>query len=823
MIHIKTIKIEEFRGIRELTLNLDGDTFGICGPNGTGKSGVVDAIEFCLTGNITRLSGEGAGELNVKGHAPHVDQRTSPDKAKVAITASIPSLGKDVIIERSVKAAKSVSVTPTDPKIMAVVADLQMHPEFALSRREIAKYIVTPPSRRSDDVQNLLRLDHVGKLRSSFVSYANRCKADAEEAERTKSRAEDDLKRALGLQALDRTELLRKANEQRKFLDLLELAELKPDTKFKSGLDADTSGQDRRIGIAREVALADLNTLAEAMAKGEPESQKQPRHDALEALNKLKEDKKALLLARQHGLISTGLDLVDGDACPLCDKPWDAEELRSYLRDKLLSSKAMGELLESLSSNLRSISFEIAEWLAALKKVAQYADKLEPKIARVDIEAAAENLQILLDALKSFDDDPSNIDEALSVVTASWWEAGAETKERLNEVRKGLEGLPDNSARDKALSFLTELQVRYDQLLAATKLAKSKAARNELAQKVREHYDTVSNKVLEGIYDDVASEFTEFYKAINDDESKFVGELKATPAKLSFNVDFYGRGPFPPGAYHSEGHQDGMGLCLYLALMKHTLGNDFTFAVLDDVLMSVDTGHRREVCRLLKTKFPQTQFILTTHDKVWLQYMRTEGLIKKSQLFGGWSVDTGPRIWDDTDIWTEIDAALTKTDVPRAAGLLRRYLEYIATVLADNLRAKVEYRGDANYDLGDLWQPVTNRWQDRLKQGVKAAAHWGHDADKSKLEGMLAEAEVLIRKTNVEQWAINKSVHFNEWENFTSSEFKAVAEAFKSLLEHIRCRNTKCGGYPYLEPRKGSSEQLRCSCLSINVNLKMAK
>lgn len=61
-----------------------------------------------------------------------------------------------------------------------------------------------------------------------------------------------------------------------------------------------------------------------------------------------------------------------------------------------------------------------------------------------------------------------------------------------------------------------------------------------------------------------------------------------------------------------------MGLCLYLALMKRALEDGFTLAVLDDVLMSVDAGHRREVCSLLKTKFPKTQFILTTHDQVWL-------------------------------------------------------------------------------------------------------------------------------------------------------------------------------------------------------------
>ena len=47
-----------------------------------------------------------------------------------------------------------------------------------------------------------------------------------------------------------------------------------------------------------------------------------------------------------------------------------------------------------------------------------------------------------------------------------------------------------------------------------------------------------------------------------------------------------------------------MGPCLYLALMKQTFGKDFTLCVLDDVLMSVDAGHRREISRLLKAEFP---------------------------------------------------------------------------------------------------------------------------------------------------------------------------------------------------------------------------
>ncbi len=819
MIRIKTIHIEEFRGIRDLTLDLSGKNFGICGSNGTGKSGVVDAIEFCLTGNITRLSGEGQGELSVKGHAPHVDHRANPDRAKVTITATVPSLGKEVTVTRSVKAPRIATIEPSDPEVQTIIEELQTHPEFALSRREIAKYIITPPAQRSTDVQTLLRLDYIGDLRKSLLTYANRCKREAEEAERAQAHAESELKTALGVSTFDIMDMLEKVNEQRSVLGLSALTELTPQTSFKGGAPEDDNDA-RKPGFAKDVALADLTALSKVIHSGEPDDLKAHRESALTSLKKLKEDEKALLLARAHGFITTGLDLVTEDACPLCDKPWDADELRDHLKAKLLSAEEIGTLLKKLGSVNRAIIDGIAVRAAGVRKAAGYAATLDPVVSRAELDAYVEALDDAIAALKAFENDRSQIENAINALEAKWWEVPGVAQMRLDETEEGIKALPDSSAKGKAVEFLAVLQDRYERLLATSKTAKSLVARNAAAQRVYDHYNTVSNTVLEDIYDAVAKEFTEFYKAINDDEGKFVGELKAEPAKLSFNVDFYGRGTFPPGAYHSEGHQDGMGLCLYLALMKHTLGDKFTFAVLDDVLMSVDTGHRREVCRLLKTKFPNTQFVLTTHDRVWLQYMKTEGLIQNGQFFGGWNIETGPRIWDDTDIWAEIQEALDKDDVPRAAALLRRYLEYISAVLADNLRAQVDYRGDASYDLGDLLPPTLNRWKDRLKKGIKSAEHWGHSDIKATLEAQLAEADTLIQQSSAEQWAINKSVHFNEWGNFTKTEFKEVADAFKALLDHIRCQSAKCGGYPYLTPRKGAPEQLRCSCGTININLK---
>jgi recombinational DNA repair ATPase RecF len=48
MIQLTAIRIEEFRGIRTLELDLDRNSFVVLGPNGSGKSGVIDAIDFSL-------------------------------------------------------------------------------------------------------------------------------------------------------------------------------------------------------------------------------------------------------------------------------------------------------------------------------------------------------------------------------------------------------------------------------------------------------------------------------------------------------------------------------------------------------------------------------------------------------------------------------------------------------------------------------------------------------------------------------------------------------------------------------------------------------
>lgn len=387
-------------------------------------------------------------------------------------------------------------------------------------------------------------------------------------------------------------------------------------------------------------------------------------------------------------------------------------------------------------------------------------------------------------------------------------------------LEKAIAAIPEPSKQDAARDFLVLAQERLEQLRIARQKHSTGKLRAERAARISNTYGTVTTAALEKIYKDVETTFASYYRKINeDDENTFTAKLMPSIGRLAFDVDFYGRGHFPPGAYHSEGHQDGMGLCLYLALMNHLLGSNFTFAVLDDVLMSVDAGHRRQVCALLKERFPNTQFIFTTHDEIWLRHMKSEGLIKGRNFahFRTWTVDLGPAEWDDRDVWAELDDHLAKNDVRAAAALLRHYLEHFAKEACDRLRASVEFRGDAQFMLGDLLPSATSALGEMLKKAKAAANSWNQKEGLdliNAIETGFGEAKI---KTGYDNWQINTAVHFNEWADLNRSDFAPVVTAFRGFTDAFIC--DKCNEIYFVSPDRGKKEALRCGCGALSLNL----
>jgi hypothetical protein len=813
VIVVKKIAIKEFRGIRELTLDLSGKSFAICGPNGTGKSGVVDAIEFVLTGNISRLGGEGRGDLSVVKHAPHVDSRDNPERAQVTAELFIPSLGKTATVTRTVKQSSTPSIQPTDAEVISVLRQVGEHPEFVLSRRELIKYVLATPGKRAEEVSALLHLDRVGDVRQALQKISNAATKSEKVASLNSAEAKAKLVAALGTDTLSIDTTLTAANTRRVALGLTPLTELTESTSLKDGVQSGVGATAQRISKAQ--AQADTKHLRDVLDKFSTKALLETIASARAVLQKLQREPLVVDGVQREKFINAGLALITKDECPFCEKPWNPDDLRRQVAQKVVALEAAAKKKGEVERQLEPVVAVANQLENALHVASGVGERLPKTVVVKAIDAyrarAAEAKAALEELLP--------IAPALAALDLLEARHGA-MEEDLAALETAIVALPDPSSADAARDWLTVAQDRLENYRDHKRSEHSAKTLADTSKRAFDIYTTTADGVLGSIYTEVQKDFATLYAAINpDDESQFQAKLLPSASKLGFDVDFYGKGLFPPGAYHSEGHQDGMGLCLYLALMRHLQGANFLFAVLDDVVMSVDVGHRREVCRVLKEQFPNTQFILTTHDRIWMRHMKTEGVIgnRAGVFFRSWDVDHGPAQWEDKDVWGEIDEFLKQDNVHAAAGTLRKYLEFTAGELCHALRAQVEYRGDAQYQLGELLPSAVGRMKELLRLAKAVAHSWKQDAEYARIGEREHRFNGAFNAAEGDRWQVNAAIHFNAWDNLGRQDFAPVAKAMRNLVAQFFCE--KCQGVFRVVPEREDIEALRCDCGHGQLNL----
>ena len=813
MIQIESVAIRELRGIRELEIDPHRKNFVVSGPNGSGKSGVVDAIQFALTGTISRLTGKGTGGLSVNRHGPHVERRDDPASAEVSIRFYVPDIKKWAVLTRTMEYPKKFSLEPADPEIRSIIEAVADHRELTLSRREIIKYIIVEAGQRSKQIQALLKLEAVGQTRRLLKAASNKLDIFAQQARSVVANAREALRRHLDVGKLAQEDVLAAINRHRRTLGLVEIGDLVPDTDLSAGILQGAGDS----GFNKGAALRDVGALAKAEA-GLPTLSHEKVKSVVRDLTALDGDPALLEAITRRSFVERGLGLIDGAQCPLCDTDWEDEAaLITHLRAKLAKADEAGTLQKRLLDNGAEIANQA-------RRIAGLADAVKPLGGLYGPDGLAEELEKWSSDLKAFASALSMVEsiaEQRGRLEEGWSVSPGSLKDQLEALRQAIEGKPDQSASVVAQTFLTRAQDRFLDYQNARRKKESAEAAVEAGRATYNTYCEVADAYLSALYEAVEDDFGAYYREMNpEDEDGFKAKLEPAEGSLDLEVAFYDKGMYPPGAYHSEGHQDGMGVCLYLALMKRLLGDRFRFAVLDDVVMSVDQGHRKQFCRLLTTRFPETQFIITTHDRVWLKQMQTEGLVesKGGVAFHSWSVQTGPIVEQAGGIWHDIESDVAKGDTDVAAGRLRRHMEFVAGELADRLGARPPFRGDFSYDLGDLLPAVIGRHGVLLKLAAKTANTWNDKDGKAKVVALQTARSKVLSAYGGESWVVNKAVHFNEWASFTEAEFRQVVEAFKSMLAELRC--SSCKSWLYVTPRKGDPESLRCRCGALMLNLK---
>ena len=380
---------------------------------------------------------------------------------------------------------------------------------------------------------------------------------------------------------------------------------------------------------------------------------------------------------------------------------------------------------------------------------------------------------------------------------------------------------PESTPEQTAWDTLIRMEENLKSVESAKKGNAEAAGLQKLAKTMDKIFLKARDEVLEGLYKEISSRFVELYKHLHDpDEANFEAEIEPDAAGLSLGVDFYGRlGMHPPHAMHSEGHQDSMGICIYLALAEMVVEDFIELTILDDVVMSVDTSHRREICSLLSTHFPDRQFLITTHDRTWARQLRSEGIVGKSELieFYKWDIDTGPYVNLETDLWDRVDAYLEDNDVGNAAGLMRRGSEQFLAQVCDSLEAGVRFRLDGRNTLGDYLSGAIGKYNRLLKCAKSSAQSWSDHERLASLQESGTTASQIYQRTGAEQWVVNTAIHFNDWASLTKQDFLPIRDAFQDFNGLFICQ--ECGSILRLAGQDMEPITVSCGCGHENWNL----
>ena len=231
-----------------------------------------------------------------------------------------------------------------------------------------------------------------------------------------------------------------------------------------------------------------------------------------------------------------------------------------------------------------------------------------------------------------------------------------------------------------------------------------------------------------------------------------------------------------PNQLLSEANLDLLALLFFLSFIQESAERgQAKLIILDDVLQSVDATIRVSFVSYLLKKYPDWQYIITAHDRLWhrqlVELMNLNGHPHFNISITGWSFEGGPEIKEiATGVEDTLRSALTEKNLINICSDSGLLLEELSDALSKSLSTSLHRKKDDKYTLGDLLPGIIKQLKRTTLQG---------------------------RIETVEQWLHLRNLigaHFNEWALALSlEEAKQFGQSVISLFDAVKCK--KCSSW----------------------------
>jgi DNA repair exonuclease SbcCD ATPase subunit len=819
---IERLTVHNFRGIRgEFEIEPDGETVVLVGPNGSGKSSIIASLDFLLTGRIQSLSGEGTRHITEKRHGRHVDAEPSD----AWVEAEFNTESGSVIARRELDNRDELQTDVGDGEVpkefdaMRSAAERGLH---LLSRDQILDFITSKSQTRSNQLRKFLNLYNVRDRRLALDNAAQHFEEQVKRHRRECSSKAKGLYGLFGIEDHDEETLLDEVNELRSKLGGEEIDDIQ-ESKFHGDLESPLE-QARYSPLLTSERRGLIRRLNDWFEDGVDEF---ARADAAyrEKLTEISGDEEAVRALDRLQLIQKGYDALEPDAeqCPLCLKRWDPEELERRLERRLERARNLKEQ----KNDLLPLRDDAQQQLTDVRVVAESLYDVLRSSERFDPAPVNEFIELVADWEDAYDgdllDEPpfdeTTQDERISMLKP------LDLEELVSDLMDHVEERPEIDDLQGDWEDLKAGQEKHAELVVTRGAAKEYREIAEDMRTVHRKYIEAKDEVLIRIYSEIEDQFGAYYTSLHPDESDMTMDLSPTETGLDLEVDFYDRGRHPPHALHSEGHQDSMGLCLYFSLCDWLRDlTDLPILMLDDVVMSVDSDHRRPLAETLATELSEKyQLFITTHDDTWHRHLRSAGVVSSSNSiqFIDWNVRDGPITPDYPELeWDTIAGLLEDGNKSAAAHQTRRMAEWFLREASHRLEAKVPFKSDGRWTLGDFKNGVVSRYRELIGEAKAAEDSWNRDLEA--LEKLERRSQEIFECVDEDGAALNPNVHYNEddtaWANCNRDELRSAIVAYRDLYRLLWC--DVCDSCMSLMEDGNESVGVRCNCGEIDFNLR---
>jgi chromosome segregation protein len=599
---LEFVELAGFRGFRDKTrLEFPGGFTVLTGRNGTGKSTVLDAIDFAITGTISKFLVKDARGGGLDEHIWWVG--TGKAEAHYVTVGFIKDNGEPLVVNRSRE--RGCNIQPNE-------MIKQLCSEGAASRASIDTLLQTTLIR--DELIAALSLDLPEQARFAAVraaiggmvgpDYSGRTKAIFEAAETAKNKQNDrikDVQNELGRLLGDLTEARSVAERSTDITDALQIVESLP-ISLPSGLTERIEAI-RKLTIEKKVALQQIESartlsrelfpeityLNSPSAQAEAEAARVAQENAsrettladerlalavrLDAAEK-ESDEHATHMAAilEHGA-AVGLQ---AGHCPLCDAVRTTAEFEAAISSAKARMAVRGEKLQAAAATLAEARFAQS---AADKKLEQaralYADLQKRH------DAAQQKLTTVRETYDrhGFKAPPGDPDQAEQLFFTE--------QENLIRLERALANLETSNAIDRVKTLearVASLRERADQEAAKLNVVERVV---ESARQIDVTARTVANQILTEQFDTVMPLLKELYKRLRphadwtEIESDFGGKVRGS---LNFTV---GDG-YNPQFLFSSGQRRAAGLAFLLAVHLSRPWCNWRSLLLDDPVQHID-------------------------------------------------------------------------------------------------------------------------------------------------------------------------------------------------------------------------------------------